>query len=264
MATKHKKFKGPIASINDPKTPGAVAVVVNTDRNAASLEVPLGALYMVTDQPVGKDNLTFVSLLGESAPRVTDGYGGWTTVSRPRNTALIEWTGKNPLLIEIPFFLDNFAIGETHGVGIDTENQIEALETMAGVGRDGEPPLLRWYANAPHDSDTDKKKRWVIEGIEWGDSLRNSAGNRVRQAGTISLREWVGDEFISAAAHNRKKKTAAGRKHPSTYKVKAGDTLQKIAKSKLGSSNRWPEIQKLNPKIRTPGHLKKGTTIKIP
>ena len=47
------------------------------------------------------------------------------------------------------------------------------------------------------------------------------------------------------------------------YVVKSGDTLEKIARDKLGDGTRWPEIVNLNPGL-DPSHLKVGTTLGLP
>lgn len=49
----------------------------------------------------------------------------------------------------------------------------------------------------------------------------------------------------------------------STYTVKSGDTLSGIAKSQLGSADRWPEIQKLND-IPDADLIYPGQTLRLP
>jgi hypothetical protein len=272
-----KKFKGPIAGFDNPKTKGTVfhpSQPSSGQANAPQNTTALGTVFIRTVLPYGKDKqiLTFVSLLGDTAPRITDGYGGWSVVARPRDVGLLEWTGVNPLLVEIPFIIDAFEWGEMPGVGQDTESLIRTLERMAGIDEDVlEPPLLWWYANAPHDGDEAGHLQWVIESLEWGDTARNSAGNRIRQAGTVSLRQWTGDEFLtrSPGTKGTKPKSAKSNKggHPGTYKVKEGDTLRKIAKKTLHNGNRWPEILRLNKDKKLRGgsdHLKKGMVLRIP
>jgi nucleoid-associated protein YgaU len=52
---------------------------------------------------------------------------------------------------------------------------------------------------------------------------------------------------------------------PKLYTVKTGDTLMTIAKSELGSSNRWKEILDLNKRtLAAPENLQLGMQLKIP
>lgn len=218
--------------------------------------------------------------LGMDAPKVVDGYAMWTLVPRKRRKALLEFTGKNPLAVEVSFLINRYdqqIKDENDGTardklspGLTTENQILLLEKFAGRGAGGmkEPPKLLWYAHAPHDNADNPGLLWVVERLEWGESMRNDAGNRIRQWGTMTLREWVGDEFISSAAEiARNRAREKGLTGGGTYEIKKGDTLQNIARRKLGDARRWPEILKLNKKkLRDPKHLNKyvGKKIRIP
>ena len=47
------------------------------------------------------------------------------------------------------------------------------------------------------------------------------------------------------------------------YKVRAGDTLSQIAQAQLGTTKRWKEIEKLNPKV-SPERLEPGTLLEMP
>lgn len=47
------------------------------------------------------------------------------------------------------------------------------------------------------------------------------------------------------------------------YKVQDGDTLDGIARAKLGKASLWPEIQKLNPDVK-PDRLKPGQELVLP
>jgi nucleoid-associated protein YgaU len=62
------------------------------------------------------------------------------------------------------------------------------------------------------------------------------------------------------------KATAAGGSGgQSTYTVKSGDTLSKIAKELLGSANAYPEIFELNrDQLSNPDQIKPGQVLKIP
>jgi LysM repeat protein len=53
--------------------------------------------------------------------------------------------------------------------------------------------------------------------------------------------------------------------HESTYTVKAGDTLSKIAKEKLGDANAYTEIFNANrDQLSDPDKIKPGQVLKIP
>ena len=52
---------------------------------------------------------------------------------------------------------------------------------------------------------------------------------------------------------------------PKTYKVKAGDTLSKIAKDIYGKASKWTVIYEANAaKIKDPNKVMEGTILEIP
>lgn len=254
--------------------PGLASKKKKKKRKKYAGEVEVGQLFIRTTEVKPKHQITMY--LGETAPKVIDGYAQWTLVSRKRRKALLEFSGKNPLAVEVPFVIDKWdqwvkdSTDETEdrNIGLLVEDQIRTLETLAGRTARGsnEPPKLLWFANAPHDTADHPGMLWVIESLEWGDSVRGGGGNRIRQWGTLVLREWVGDVFISSAAEiAREKAKDKGLSGGGTYKIRKGDTLKNIARQKLGDSRRWAEIWKLNKKkIRDPDKLKVGIEIRIP
>lgn len=48
-----------------------------------------------------------------------------------------------------------------------------------------------------------------------------------------------------------------------TYRVRKGDSLEKIAQSQLGSRSRWVDVRKMNPNV-DPRRMQIGGTIKLP
>lgn len=231
------------------------------------LAVTIGKLWIRTVNR--SPQVSVYCRLGRTEPKVVEGYAGWTLVPRYRRRALVEWAGSNPLLVEIPFMIDywdDVGDGES-GEGEKCEAKIRAIERMAGLDKDQpEPPLLHWNANAPHDNAEAPHLYWVIEGLEWGPALRHpTSGNRVRQEGTLTLRQWEADEFLSTGASQIRKNKKGGKKGGKyeIYTVKKDETLSEIAKRKLGKASRWKEIAKLN-NIRDPRKLKENQKIKIP
>lgn len=224
-----------------------------------SLVVPQGTLWI---RPANKKSkLEVRCLLGPDAIQVIDGYAQWQTIARPKRRAITEWTGTNPLKVSISFVIDY--TGDTAELpGLRCERDIRDLEEMAGLNFDGDvrPPELVWDANAPHDNSQASHLTWIIVTLTWGDVMYNTAGNKVRQAGTMELSQFVADEFITAtgSGKNRKKTGASTKlKKKSRYLVKKSDKdLKQIAQNELGNANLWTEIAKLNG-LRSPKRSKK-------
>lgn len=191
---------------------------------------------------------SFTCLLGDGAPEVTDGYGGWEAVPRARNVALVQWNGRNPLTMKIPIMFDDFAGGN----GTKIEADIRQLEKMAGleVGMK-QPPLVLFNSMGvvPHDIYDAGRNDFVISSIEWGDSDRNEHGNRVRQAASVIVMEYSFDDVIGGAAlmpSQKSKKAAKNLTKRRHYITRPGDTLILIAHKELKNSHLWRELVKVN------------------
>lgn len=189
----------------------------------------------------------FVCLLGDGAPEITDGYGGWEAIARARNVAFTQWNGRNPLTIKIPILFDNFAEGTS------LEDDIRQLEKMAGAEINmKQPPLVLIDSNGvvPHDAHDATQNDWVIQGIEWGDSDRNQSGNRVRQAANVIVMEYTYDDVIGgigARPSSKSKKKARGKTKRRHYIVRgASETLVSIAHTQLKNSHLWRHIRSAN------------------
>jgi nucleoid-associated protein YgaU len=75
----------------------------------------------------------------------------------------------------------------------------------------------------------------------------------------------VGDIKATGAAQPSAVGTSGTTAAESTYTVKAGDTLSKIAKEKLGDANAYMEIFNANTDVLTdPNKIKPGQVLKIP
>lgn len=214
-------------------------------------------------------------LLGEGNGTPTEGYGGWSVVDRDRRRGLTEYTGSKPLEIVIPILFDNFLAGET------IEPAIKQLEKMAGLGHndeDGpEPPLITFNSGGviPYDAHDSVAKDWVITSLEWGECLRNNAGNRIRQKATVTVTQYINDDVLSRMSPSKKRKKTkkknstkrATRKQGARNKIyivkRNGESLKTIAKSELGDSNRWHEIAKLN-NMRDPRATRKNQRLRLP
>jgi LysM repeat protein len=196
---------------------------------------------------------------GDSQPVVTDGYGTVETVTRPLRRGLTRWVGSNPPQVSIPILLDKFRTGES------VEGDIDDLERMAGLPG-GEPLHVKITATGnlvPHAADFE----WYITGLDWGDAVLNSKGNRLRQRATVTVTAIIEAATEKSIAKRHKPK----HHHAGTYRVKSGDTLKSIAKKVLGDVSRWVAIKRLNniadPRVvGKPGKKKGavGTVLKMP
>lgn len=208
------------------------------------------------------DGTKFTSHFADGSPIVIEGYAGWQVISRPRNIGIVEWQGRNPMAIEIPFLIDYWQSGLDRP-GVHCEAQVATLEKLCGVGSSSQPPICTVDGDGviPHDHTLWKGGRWVIEQVTWdrGVELRNStSGRRLRCGGTIQIRQ-----FVAAQDVIRKVKPKQRASVPKTYIVKKGDTLSKIAKWFYKDANRWTLIADAN-HLRDRRSLRVGQRLKIP
>lgn len=77
-------------------------------------------------------------------------------------------------------------------------------------------------------------------------------------APTATMPEAPAVEFLSRAT--------ASQVAPATGKIRVrrGDSLWRIAKERLGSGGKWPEIAAANPEIRNPNRIRAGQSLRLP
>lgn len=212
------------------------------------------------------DRLRVTCRLGEGFPNQTQGFGGWEETERWRRKSVTTWKGRQPWRISIPLLFDRLREG-TQGVSVEPD--IRLLERLAGGGIEGTPPLIQFDSAGvvPHDKHDADHVIWVIDGLEFGAAVRNRYGNRVRAEVTVTVLEYVADEYLvhRAAANQRRDKRRSKRRGAKNkrYRVRKGDTLSKIAKRELGNHQRWREIGRLNG-IRDPKGVKVGQILRLP
>lgn len=198
---------------------------------------------------------------------VTAGYGGWSRVARPRAGALTEWVGRDALALTIDFRMGS---RDRYAQGMELRERIRDLEHFGGVDIDDpEPPLFTLSSDPPalipHSSHHASQNKWFMDSLVWTKELFdfNEAGNPIVAGGTMVVAVYTTDEALSPAHTRRKGKTKGGKRK--TYRVKKGDTLQRIAARKdvYKDAKKWKKIATAN-KIRDPKHLKVDQTLKIP
>ena len=209
-------------------------------------------------------DVEFTAFFADGSPLVTDGYGGWNVVQRPREIGIVEWVGRNPMQIEIPFMIDHWMDDDDDGPGIKTETMIKKLESLCGIGGHQMPPIcvVDGAGVIPHD-DTNAPglHLWVVENVAWdrGMELRSgSSGRRMRCGGTITIRQYLTASDILSRLGPKSKA-----RKPEIYIVKSGDTLAKIAALKYDDPNKWKRIADAN-NLRDSRSLFVGKHLKIP
>jgi len=203
-----------------------------------------------------KPKIWVAGLVGPDGPKITDGYGGWSTVDRPRRQGVTLWTGRPPFKMTVDFVLDGYKKLKP------VEIACASLERMALPPTEGkEPPVLKVSGDmVPHPG-----LDWVLEDIQWGETIRNSSGRRLRQVATLTFIRYVKEDRLrEQKASARARGSSKGGKKGTIYKSKSGDTIAVIAAEQLGNVTRWAEIGDLND-IREPNKpIKTGTNIKLP
>jgi len=229
------------------------------------------ARHRLGQTPIGKiffaaRGLYVMCDLGDGSPIQTQGFGGWEEVERPGQKSITRWRGRQPWKITIPIMLDRFDEGDD---GVSVESEVRTLERLAGGGTSTTPPVLSFDSGGlvPHDYHDNPRTRWVIDGIEFGEVIRNAYGNRVRCEMVVTVLEYVeGPDYVesSAAKRSQGKHPNSSSSHSKLYVVKKGDTLISIARKKHVAGG-WRAIQKLNPKkAKNPRKLVVGTTLRLP
>lgn len=213
-------------------------------------------------RPEDDGDLVLLVELGDAFPAPTQGFGGWDVIDLRGRIGLTDWKGNDPLAIDLELFFND------DDLTTSVEDAIATLEAYAGRGikrKKDEPSILKVDTAGlmPFDWHQFPDGRWVVNGLDYGDdTIVNSHGNRVRQTVTVALLQHVEDDRFRYDA-SRRLKPKGGGSHK-TYKSRSGDTLMTIAKAKLGDASKWRTLQKLNPSIRDPRHIKAHTTIRLP
>jgi hypothetical protein len=163
-------------------------------------------------------------LLGEERPEVSSGYGGWSEVARPKRTTVTTWTGQPARRMSLSLLFDKW------NAGTSVETDIRRLERMALPRPGGQPPTVTVSAPGGVIPPTYEALPWVIDAIAWGDALMNVHGNRVRQAVTLTLLQYVTDDMIKVSPAKRRR----AKKNRSTGKTTKKGAKQKRVASKKG------------------------------
>lgn len=206
------------------------------------------------------DDGTVISVLLDAAsPKLTDGFGGWETVDRPRRVALTRFKGINPVRQDLAILFEGVNEGKSQEVAITN------LERMAQQTGDlSEPAKITLGGTALR-----KDLTWVIESIDMDDqrTMWTKQGGfpvRIRQAAVVHLLEFVDDSVIvTAPSPAVMAKPSPGGK---TLTTPQGMTLKQIAALEYNDPDKYTLIIDANPWISTDPRvlIMPGTPLFIP
>lgn len=138
--------------------------------------------------------------------QVAGGDGGWEDIDRPRSTSAVGWVGTPAKTLTLPVILDGM---EALGPGRDRVIEL-ACAVVASWGvkhrETGMPPILMVAGVVT----VSPAERWVVDSIDWGHYIRNTAGQRIQQELTLNLKRYQTAQVMlgpaAKARHKQKKK----------------------------------------------------------
>lgn len=145
-------------------------------------------------------NVDMTALVGGAAPVITGGYGGITRVARPRRVSATDYAGIDPYTLDVQLLFDGF----------DEQRSVEPECTTIGnlarntSSRKGPPAMVLQGAIPQHIASLS----WLIDNVQWGDSLWTDGNYRMRQYVTLTFVQVVSIDTVAVspakAAKDRK------------------------------------------------------------
>jgi hypothetical protein len=141
------------------------------------------------------NGLTVSVLADEDSSALTDGFGGWESVDRPKRVAMTRFATKPLFRQDIPILFDGWPDGGQQ------ETKIATLIRMAQQAGVNAPPPTVSISGPVQRTDL----TWVIENISWGTAkvIRDVVGGvsvRMRQDAVVHLMQYVDDKVLVTPA----------------------------------------------------------------
>jgi hypothetical protein len=209
---------------------------------------------------IAHEDVTIRVSLGDGAPEITDGFGGWVEVPRPQDEPITRWESQPALRMDLPLLVDTF------GTGLGAERDLDRLLRL-GRKKDGRkpPPVFRVTGAVPFSG-----AKWVMEDTpEMGEAIYQR-GQLVRQFLTLHLLSYEDEDTAKFKKRDGNDGPGGNGGGNDRYRVKEGDTLRKIAaKLKPDASNERQrdyanEIGKLNDIKDVRRELNPGRILRLP
>ena len=214
--------------------------------------------------PIEKE---MTGLCGPNPPKISAGYGGWEVIERPRKRGSVEWNGIAPLEMRIDFLLDAWGFDTKYD---NVNDAVEVLERMASPVKEGVPPP--WLNVTGNTVPRGKNVKWVIQELDWGDTIYNSEGDILRQEVLVVLLQADAAEHLRNLSPSKKRQQKpppgrtgkpVGHVRGGVYRWKSGDTFARLAARFMGDAKYAAQIMRFNG-IRDVRTVKVGTIIRFP
>jgi hypothetical protein len=212
----------------------------------------IGTVHFAVVVGSGPATIEFTTLAQTGQFTVTSGYSKINVVDVPQRLGITVFAGFDPLVATLGLIFDNFGNTSTTQV----EDDINVLEWMTGQGHSvaGQEPKAKTSGILPA-VDAERKPPgievdgspagiipsayreiiWIITGLAWEESIRDSQGNRQRQKVTVTLTQAHGDAYYTPIAPLVS--VPLSRKwRPYSVPAKGNNTCLKIAKNVLKKS----------------------------
>jgi hypothetical protein len=208
------------------------------------------------------DGSVDLSVLMNGEAKLTGGGNGWQEQPREGQGPVSYWTFPESYKQSIPVL---FGFGD-NDLTDSQEGRIGRLYSlMRSPGARVPPPVVMIAGPTVERADL----MWVVQTIDPGDGRRRDAdGDRILKAYTVNLVQYTELDPLVERSPARKHSAKGGqgtkgRRGPTTYRVKQGDTLPQIAAKMYGDATQWKKIAHANG-IRDPRSLKVGQQLRIP
>lgn len=207
-----------------------------------------------------KYNVTFTSstglrlsvLAGQTSATLTDGFGGWEAIDRPKRVAMSRWKGRPLFRQDVPILFDG--VDEDKNVEVDIATLIRMSQPAGALTP---PPTVK--ITGPVER-TDLV--WVIENITWEADMvvrdmQTGGSVRMRQGAVVHLLQYIDDKLILTPPRPK----VAGKVVDGADK-----TAKRLSQDIHGTPDFWKLFQDANlGVIKSPRQkIPKGTKVVIP
>lgn len=206
--------------------------------------------YLITF--TASNGLNVQVMAGADSATLTDGFGGWEEVERPKRTSMTRWKGKPLFRQDVPVLFDGYSLNKN--VEVDCATLLR-MSQQAAVN--APPPTIK--VTGPLER---PDLMWVIENITWDSQevIRDIIGGssvRMRQGAVVHLLQYIDDKVLV---------TPPKPKVATKVKDGAGKTAKQLSQETYGTPDFWAMFKDAagKPIAQPRKKIPKGTKVTLP